>query len=94
MRRVIATTFPEEPLVSAPNQLGAAIRAARTAAGLSLADAATALGVGKHTLSRVELATGDVGFDLVLRIANGLGVAIFIIPFAQKEQARRFLRHE
>lgn len=92
MRRVVTTPFPEEPLVSTPAQLGAAIRAARTATGLSLAEAAMALGVAKHTLTRVELATGDVGFDLVLRIASGLGVALFVAPSARKEQVRRALR--
>lgn len=48
-----------------------------TAAGMTLVDAASALGVSKQTLSDLEKATGSVGLAIALRIARELGVGVF-----------------
>ena len=69
-------------------QLGIAVRAARTQAGLTLADAALTLGVAKQTLSNLELGKPSVGLGLALEIATGLGVAIFMVPASAREQTR------
>src|SRR5260370_12424384 len=54
MKRVIAQTFPTNPSLRTPVDLGAALRSARTTAGLSLDDAALGLGISKKTLLNLE----------------------------------------
>lgn len=44
MKRVVATAFPTDPYLDSPITLGAAIRAARTQAGLRQEDAALSIG--------------------------------------------------
>ena len=91
MKRVIATSFPSDPLVSDARVLGAAVRAARTGAGLTLEEAALSIGVAKQTLSDLEAGKESVGLGLVLRIVRELGVALFVAPAAQRERFRRKL---
>jgi len=92
MRRVSATSPPEDPLVKTPAELGAAIRAARCAARMSIADAAMQLGVAKQTLSNLETAKGSVGIDTALRAANEFGVSLFAVPAAERELVRRAIQ--
>lgn len=91
MKRVIPTPFPLDPFVSDARVLGAAVRAARTAAGLTLEDAALSIGVAKQTLSDLEAGKESVGLGLVLRIMRDLGVALFVAPATQRERFRRIL---
>jgi transcriptional regulator with XRE-family HTH domain len=84
MRRVVPTPFPCDPLLKDAVAFGEAIRAARTGAGMTLADAATTLGISKQTLSDLEKATGSVGLATALRAARELGVAIFGAPAAER----------
>jgi len=91
MKRVTPTATPIDPqLLDAP-AFGAAIRAARTSAGLSLADAAVALGLAKQTLSDLETANGSVGLPTALHVARELGVAVFGVPASEREQLRRLI---
>ncbi len=88
MRTVTPKSFPPDPELRNPQQLGAAIRAARTQAGLTLADAALTLGVAKQTLSDLERGKSTVGLGMALQIASGLGVALFMTPASKREQSK------
>ena len=92
MRRVTPIPTPNDPLVADTTAFGAAVRAARTAAGLSIADAAAMLGIAKQTLSDLETARTSVGLSTALAAARELGVAVFAVPAAEREPARRALR--
>ena len=89
MKRVVATPLPSDPFVSDARVLGAAVRAARTAAGLTGEDAALIIGVAKQTLSDLEAGKDTVSLGLVLRITRELGVALFVAPAEQRERFRR-----
>jgi transcriptional regulator with XRE-family HTH domain len=91
MKRVIPTPFPLDPFFSDARVLGAAVRAARTAAGLTVEDAALSIGVAKQTLSDLEAGKESVGLGLVLRITRDVGVALFVAPATQRERIRRML---
>jgi len=91
MRRVVPTAFPEDPLVKDAATLGAAVRAARTRAAMTLADAALNLGIAKQTLADLETAGGSVGLATALHVARELGLALFVVPAAEREPARRLL---
>ncbi len=91
MKRVTPTATPIDPMLSDALAFGAAIRAARTSAGLSLADAAVTLGLAKQTLSDLETAKGSVGLPTALHVARELGVAVFGVPSAQRELLRRLI---
>jgi transcriptional regulator with XRE-family HTH domain len=91
MNRVVATALPADPFVSEARVIGTAVRAARTAAGLRIEDAALSIGVAKQTLSDVESGKESVSLGLVLRIARELGVALFVVPAEQRERFRQML---
>jgi len=89
MKRVTPKPFPSDPLVREPRQLGQAIRAARTAAALSQVEAAAALGISKQTLTDLESGKDTVSIGTALRVANELGVSLFIAPAQNRERIRR-----
>lgn len=88
MRTVTPKPFPSDLELRSAKQLGIAVRAARTQAGMTLADAALTLGVAKQTLSNLELGKPSVGLGLALEIAAGLGVALFMVPASAREKTR------
>jgi len=89
MRRVVATPFPEDPVVADAVAFGTAVRSARTTAGLTLADAALSLGIAKQTLSDLETGRAAVGLPLALKVARELGVVLFVAPAAERDVLRR-----
>jgi len=89
LKRIVPTPFPTDPEVRDAAILGAAVRSARTASGLSIQDAALAIGVAKQTLSNLEAGKPSVGLGLSLRIARELGVTLLAVPAATGEVARR-----
>lgn len=91
MKRVVPSPAPSDPLTVDPQSFGQAIRAARTAAGMTLVDAAAMMGVSKQTLSDLEKATGSVGLSIALRVARELGVGVFTVQPTQREAARQAL---
>jgi len=91
MRRVVATPLPSEPVVTDAASFGAAVRAARTGVGMTLADAALTLGVSKQTLSDLETAKASVGLAIALKVARELGVAVFAVPSNEREPVRRMI---
>jgi len=91
MKKTKPTAFPSDPLVASATVLGAAVRAARTGAGLRLVDAAALLGVAKQTLADLETGKGTIGLGLALKIAEGLGATLFVVPSTEREKTRRLL---
>ncbi len=87
-KRVVPVSFPA-PLVSSPEDFGAAVRSARTSSGMTLEETALALGVAKQTLQRLEKGTASVGLSLALRIARAVGIAVFVMPAAEREYFER-----
>ena len=79
-RRVVPTAFPTDPQLTTPDELGAAVRAARTAGGLTLEEAALAVSVAKQTLGDLEAGKPTVGLGIALRVAKVLGASLFIAP--------------
>lgn len=91
MRRVVALPFPDDPLVTDSASFGRAVRAARTQSGLTLEDAALAIGVAKQTVQDLETGKPTVGLGLALKIAQALGVVVWATPAQHKERSRRRL---
>jgi transcriptional regulator with XRE-family HTH domain len=89
MRRVVPTPFPASPLVNDAAAFGAAIRSARTGAGLTLEQLAAAIGISKQTMLDVETAGETVSFGITLKIARELGVSVFVAAPGQRETVRR-----
>lgn len=90
-KRVVPSPFPA-PFVATPEQFGAAVRAARTASGMTLEEAALALGVAKQTLQSLERGTSSVGLALALRIAQALGVAVLVAPASRRRVLENLVR--
>ena len=74
--------------------LGAAVRAARTGAGMALRDAAAFVGVAKQTLSDLEHGKPSVSLGVALKIAEGLGVTLFVVAAADRARVRERLVRE
>jgi transcriptional regulator with XRE-family HTH domain len=91
MKRVVATAFPTDPYLDSAITLGAAIRSARTQAGLRQEDAALSIGVALQTLVDIEAGKPGVSIGKILQVAHSLGVSLLVIPQAQRDAARRYL---
>jgi transcriptional regulator with XRE-family HTH domain len=68
--------------------LGGVIRAKRKASGLRIDDAAALCGVSVDLLSRLENGKSGVSTDRVLRVLDGLGLAMLVVD---KEKVTRML---
>jgi transcriptional regulator with XRE-family HTH domain len=68
--------------------LGGVIRAKRKASGLRIDDAAALCGVSVDLLSRLENGKSGVSTDRVLRVLDGLGLAMLVVD---KEKVARML---
>lgn len=79
MKRVKKTAFPPAPLLRDAEVLGAAVRACRTEAGMTIDEAAMTLGVAKQTLNDLERGKPTVGLGLVLKITQGLGLGLIAV---------------
>ncbi|OAI12777.1 hypothetical protein A1507_18575 [Methylomonas koyamae] len=91
MKRVVATAFPTDPCVNSPTTLGAAIRAARTQAGMRQEDAALSIGVALQTLVDIEAGKPGVSIGKILQVTQGLGVSLLVVPQSRRDAARRRL---
>jgi len=60
-------------------ELGRAIRLKRKAAGLRIDDAAALCGVSVDLLSRLENGKSGVATDRVLKVLDGLGIALRLV---------------
>jgi transcriptional regulator with XRE-family HTH domain len=90
MRKVVPKPFPD-PRIRKSSDVGAAVRAARTQANLTLRDAAQILGVAIQTLSDIEAGKPSVGLGKVLQVADGLGLDFFALPKRHRSAAERRL---
>ena len=91
MNRVKPVAHPADLFVPDGKAFGASIRAARRAAGMTLADVALLLGVARQTLTNLETAKSSVSLDTALRAAREFGVSIVAVPGGQRERVRRAL---
>lgn len=89
MKTIKRTAFPANPDLATVQDLGAAVRAARTHSGLTLEHAAVALGVAKQTLQDLEQGRGTVNVGFAIRAARELGLTLFVARTADKERIRR-----
>jgi transcriptional regulator with XRE-family HTH domain len=89
MKTIRPTAFPADPELVTAADLGTAIRAARTGAGLTLDQAASALGAAKQTLQDLERGRGTVSVGFAIRAARELGVTLFVARSVDKERVRR-----
>ena len=60
-------------------ELGEVIRAKRKASGLRIDDAAALCGVSVDLLSRLENGKSGVATDRVLKVLDGLGLALLVL---------------
>lgn len=77
-----------EMAVSSLEALGRTVRHKRRASGLRIDDAAALCGVSVDLLSRLENGKSGVSTDRVLRVLDGLGLAMLILD---KERVERVL---
>lgn len=91
-RRVVPTVFPVDPQLTTSEDLGLAIRAARTASGLTLEEAALAVSIAKQTLGDLEAGKPTVGLGIALRVAKELGVSLFVAPAAEAGSISQLIR--
>nr|WP_255429207.1 helix-turn-helix transcriptional regulator [Ramlibacter albus] len=76
-------------MIESAVEFGAALRAARAAAGVNLIDAAAQLGIAKQTLANLETGQGGVALDTAFRAAAEFGLSLFAVPKARRESVRR-----
>ena len=87
MKTVRPVLPPADPVLSTPEALGLALRAARTQAGIRLEDAALQLGIAKQTLQNLETGSPGVGIGTALRVAHEYGVTLLGVPASQRGRA-------
>lgn len=92
MKLVKATPAPADPNLLDTHVLGAAVRAARTGAGMTLAEAALSIGVAKQTLANLEAGAPGVSLGLVLKITEALGLGLVVIPRYQQARVAKLLQ--
>ena len=68
-----------ETIVHTLQDLGRLVRAQRRANGLRIDDAAALCGVSVDLLSRLENGRSGVSSDRILRVLDGLGLAMLIL---------------
>lgn len=90
MPKITPKPFPAQNQLLDPKTLGEAVRSVRTHSGLSIEQAALIIGVAKQTLSDLEAGKPTVSLGLALRVANELGVSIFVVPKTEQDRVQRF----
>ena len=76
MRKLSPTPFPDHSTVLNPGDVGTLVRAVRTAAGMTLEEAALTVQVAKQTLQNLEKGKGTVSLALTFKVLAGLGVRL------------------
>lgn len=80
MPKITMPPAPPSGRIRSHEDLGRIIRYARMQAGLTVEEAALAIGIAKATLLRVERGKGGVQFDNLLKIMEGLGLSFTAAP--------------
>ena len=91
MRKLSPTPFPDHLTVDSPEDVGVLVRAVRTAAGMTLEEAALTVQVAKQTLQNLEKGTGTVSLALVFKVLTGMGIRL---RWAALEEASPVAPHE
>lgn len=65
---------PTDDITNARVALGQAIREARERQGFSVDELAAASGISRRTITRIEAGERESDFELLLALADGLGV--------------------
>jgi transcriptional regulator with XRE-family HTH domain len=81
----------ETVATSSTQELGRIVRNKRRASGLRIDDAAALCGVSVDLLSRLENGKSGVSTVRVLRILDGLGLALLVIDKEKVDPVRRVL---
>jgi len=71
--------------VQNPREMGAVVRQARTASGMSQAELAKLVGVHQPKISEIEQGRSGVGIGLILRVVNALGLSLDVRSRSSKE---------
>lgn len=74
---------PSSGRINCRADLGRIIRYSRMKAGMTVEEAALSIGIAKATLLRVEQGKGGLQFDNLLKILDGLGIALSAEPARQ-----------
>lgn len=82
----IAMPPPPSGRITSREDLGRVIRYARMQAGMTVEEAAMAIGIAKATMLRVEQGKGGLQFDNLLKILEGLGVTLSALPAHQRAE--------
>lgn len=90
-RRIVATPTPQSFELHSVADLGAWIRNRRTQLNLRIDDAAALCGVTVQMLSDLETGKRAARFNLALKVANELGLALLAIPKQQMPDLRMAL---
>ncbi len=80
----IKTPNLQQPLTA--ELLGEVIKARRTQSELRLEDAAALCGVAKETFMKIEHGQSNCQLTSVLQICSGLGINIYIKPWADNSE--------
>lgn len=75
-----ANSLPLPLRITAPADLGPAIRVRRREQSLRIDDAAALSGVSVDLLSRLENGKGSVRLDKLLTVLDGLGLTLVLAP--------------
>lgn len=79
MARAVPNFRYSETAVRSLEDLGGLIRAQRRASGLRIDDAAALCGVSVDLLSRLENGHSGVGTGRLLKVMDGLGLAMLVV---------------
>jgi transcriptional regulator with XRE-family HTH domain len=71
--------FQKSEMVSSLEHLGGLVRSQRKASGLRIDDAAALCGVSVDLLSRLENGSSGVSSERLLKVLDGLGLAMLIV---------------
>lgn len=80
MPRITMPTAPSSGRIASREDLGRIVRFARMQAGMTVEEAAMAIGIAKATMLRVEQGKGGLQFDNLLKVLDGLGLSLSAFP--------------
>lgn len=83
MPKIAKLPAPTSGRIKSLRDLGRIIRHVRMQAGLTVDDAAQAIGIAKATLLRAEQGKGGLQFDKLLKVLGGLGLSLSVLPASQ-----------
>ncbi|GEA52316.1 transcriptional regulator [Vibrio inusitatus NBRC 102082] len=81
-RKVKASSTPDLNRPFSLPLLGQAVKARRTQAGITLADAASLSGVAKQTFINIEKGSSDVKVSSLMQVIVAMGVKLCIEPWS------------